>query len=102
LELTNIPIREQLINLWDCSTIYDISQYLPSYILEDDIITFKDYHGLIKTEKQRKNLSYNYVKTLDGLEFRYYENNINDIIYENNYSTFISLQKNPNIYQATL
>ena len=74
--ITNITIREELINLWDTSTINDISQNLPSFISNEDKILYKDYHGIIITEKMSKNLSYYYVKTLDGDEYRYYENNV--------------------------
>ena len=97
LDLTNIPIREQLINLWDVSTINDISNLLPEYIEEEDISTYKDYHGLIQTEKERKYLTYDYVQTLDGLEFRYYENNITvtpELNHNEYFSNYIKLEKN--------
>ena len=96
LDLTNIPIREQLINLWDVSTIYDISNHLPEYIEEEDILTYKDYHGLIQTEKERKYLTYDYVQTLDGLEFRYYENNITvtpELDHNEYFSNYIKLDE---------
>ena len=95
-DTTNITIREQLINLWDTSTINDISHNLPSFISEEDKEYYKDYYGIIVTENLMKQLSYNYVKTLDGNEYRYYEN---DVISNTNakilYKNYFQFEKDP-------
>ena len=97
--VSNIPIKEQLINLWDCSTINDISLNLPESIHEEDIIKYKDYYGIILTDTSTKYLKYDYVKTLDGIEYRYYENNVKNLSYDS-YAYEITLSKNPDIYQT--
>jgi len=68
----NILIREQLINLLDYQTINDIE--LPDTISNEDKEYYKDYHGIIKTEKQKIFRTYDLIKTLDGHILKTYKN----------------------------
>ena len=69
--ISNIYVREQLINLPDNKTINDVSNLLTEVLTEDELLQYLNYNGIIETEKIDDYKKYQVI-TQPGLYNEYY------------------------------
>lgn len=72
IEITNIPIRELLINTTDRQTLNNVSNLLPDTVSKNDIQKYLNYKGIIETDNKITYPIYDFTQTLNGTIYKNY------------------------------
>lgn len=99
--ITSIPIRELLINTTENKTLMDVSDLLPDYVSNDDILRYQNSKGIIEVEDKMTYPVYDFIKTLNGTVYKHYHDkeHPDNLIFSNKLdsSKYYTINKSVNI-----